>query len=200
MIFLYIFLSILSLIFILLLIPVRLDFKYGQEVTLTVRYAFLKMQLLPEKEKTEEPEKPEEQKKAEGKPKENKIKKLLKEKGLGGFLKLVKELMGLVTRQMIKIIKHIKIRELDIYAVAGGENAADAAMLYGEACAVIYPAVNTIASLCNGKKCRATVDLDYKLEEARAIATASVSLCPIFAATHGLKLIIKAIPYIKEFR
>ncbi len=195
----YIILSILALLFILLLIPLRIDFKYGDEIILILKYAFFKKQLLQEEEKVEDLEKPEEEKKEE-KPRVNKIKRLLDEKGLSGFLSLIKEITGLVTKQIVKIIKHIKIRELDIYAVAGGENAADTAILYGEACAIIYPLVNLISSVCKGKKCRASVDIDYNLPESKAIAVFSVSLRPIFVVSHGLKLIIKAIPYIKEFR
>ena len=195
MIALYIILSILSVLLILLSIPVHIKINYAEEVSFTVQYLFLKKKLTENKEESEKtlPEKSEEKK-------PNPAKEYIDSKGLRSFLRIIKEIVKLSAADTYKILKHIKVAELDIYAVAGGENAAEAAMLYGESCSIVYPAVNILKGISKSKNCRATVDIDYSLDESKVKANANISIRPIFAVTHGIHLIVKLLPYLKEFK
>lgn len=145
--------------------------------------------LLKRRKKTDKPQ-----------PQVSKIKELKDKHGLRGLLDIFKEIAKLAGAAALKILKRVKIRELDIYAVAGGDNAAETALLYGEACAVIYPVVNMLKGICRCKKTGVMVDADYKAKESAAICQAVISIRPVYIAGYGLKFIFKLIPRLMKLR
>lgn len=193
---LYIILGVLAFIFLLLMIPVVLRFDYSAETSLVLKYLFFKFTLFPRAEKPVK----EEKKTDKPQPQVSKIKELKDKHGLRGLLDIFKEIAKLAGAAALKILKRVKIRELDIYAVAGGDNAAETALLYGEACAVIYPVVNMLKGICRCKKTGVMVDADYKAKESAAICQAVISIRPVYIAGYGLKFIFKLIPRLMKLR
>lgn len=200
MIFLYILLGIFAVAFLALMIPVKLFFLYGEETELKISYIFYEKVILPE----EKDNKPHEEKKSEEAGHEKKegafdIRAFIDRNGLGGFISLVKDIVALIGKKVKKILKHLKIIELDIYASAGGDNVTDAAMLYGEACAVIYSAYGFISSISSPKYGGVSVDLDYE-KESFAVCELSCKLRPLFVLIHGLPMLLKLLPYINKLK
>lgn len=193
---LYIILGILAFVFLLLVIPVVLRFDYSAETSLVLKYLFFKFTLFPRAEKPVK----EEKKADKPQPQASKIKELKDKHGLRGLLEIFKEIARLAGAAAFRILKRVKIRELDIYAVAGGENAAETALLYGEACAVIYPVVNMVKGVCKCRKTGVTVDADYKAKDSTAICRAVLSIRPLYIAGYGLKFIFKLIPQLMKLR
>lgn len=201
---LLIILGILLFLFLLSVIPIRVVLSYGEEMNLTLKYLFFQFQLLPEQEEPPKPKKAaaKSQKKAEPKPQEpsmlDKLRALIKKKGVKSFLALIKEITVLLSGTLKNLMKHVKLKTLDIYFVAASDNAGDAAILYGEACAVVYPAVNILCSLGRCRDYHVSVDLDYSTEAPAAVAYAVLSVFPLFAAKEFLHLLVKGFPYLRE--
>ena len=139
MIVLWILLGLIALIFLLLCIPVRFDLNYNGETTVFIRYLFLKYRVLPAPEKKPESkkEKKPSEKESEEKAKEKKpnpllrqVKKYKEAEGLTGLLTLAKDLLKATGTRFGKLLKHIKLKDFDLYVlVGGGKDAAEIAGL-----------------------------------------------------------------------
>lgn len=164
---LYIILGILLLLFLITLIRVQVFMQYSDTVALSVKVLFVKIQLLPQKEKKKKPKekKPEKKKKPEEKkPKKEEEKKekkpsyltkLKEKKGLSGLISLFTSLAQIAVGMLKSIFSHIVIKKLDVGISLSGEDAASVAVNYGRVCSALYPAVNVIAA--------ATVCKDYNV-------------------------------------
>lgn len=209
MIVLWILLGLIALIFLLLCIPVRFDLNYNGEATVFIRYLFLKYRVLPAPEPIKE-KKPSE-KKSEEKAKEKKpnpllqqVKKYKEAEGLTGLLTLAQDLLKATGTRFGKLLKHIKLKDFDLYVLVGGEkDAAEIAVLYGEVCAGVYPAVSALLGLTNCKSPhgRVSVDLDYSVKEPKVLCTASGAVRPLFVVHHGVQFILRTIlPFYNKFQ
>lgn len=203
---LWVLLGLLLLFLLLTLIPVRAQLEFHGEFALAVKYLFLRIPLLPGKpeEETEEPEEPEgpEEEKPE-KPKKtsvaDRVKTSLKHEGLGGFLQALGELIKLLFKASAGIIKRIRLRSFDLYlCVAGAEDAAAGAELYGKIAAGVYTACGGLFRLLPCKKKGVTIDLDYGLAENRVDFSAELSILPFFVVAEGLRLVLKSIRPLKK--
>ena len=194
MIVLYILLGLLIFLSLLLCVPVHALVRYGEELELDVRYLFLKFTVLTEPDKPASP-KPAEPKKTESAPntKEKKpnallqkVRRSLKAEGFNGFMRLIGAFVQLTGTTAVKLICKLRIREFDLYVMTAGTDAAAAAILYGKACAVVYPAAEMLFHLIPCKKRRVSVDLDYNITEPYVKMEADVSLLPIHAVHYAL--------------
>lgn len=164
-----VFLIIVAVILILLILPLRMNIEYNDELKVRIGYLFLNFTVFPSKpKKKKKPAKKKTKEKAqtaETEPtenaKENKennsglMKRFsgLKEKyGLDGLIELLKRIVFVVTDVMKDSAKHMIIKNLVIRALIAGEDSADTAMKYGYACSVIYPAVSILDNSCRLKK------------------------------------------------
>ena len=191
MIVLWILLGLIALIFLLLCIPVRFDLNYNGEATVFIRYLFLKYRVLPTPEKKPNPLL-------------RQVKKYKEAEGLTGLLTLAKDLLKATGTRFGKLLKHIKLKDFDLYVlVGGGEDAAEMAVLYGEVCAGVYPAVSVLLGLTNCKSPhgRVSVDLDYSVKEPKVLCTASGAVRPLFVVHHGVQFILRTIlPFYNKFQ
>ena len=194
MIVLWILLGLIALIFLLLCIPVRFDLNYNGEATVFIRYLFLKYRVLPEKKKKKE--KKSSEKKSEEQAKEKKpnpllqqVKKYKEAEGLTGLLTLAKDLLKATGTRFGKLLRHIKLKDFDLYVlVGGGKDAAEIAVLYGEVCAGVYPAVSVLLGLTNCKS-------------PKVLCAASGAVRPLFVVHHGVQFILRTIlPFYNKFQ
>lgn len=72
----------------------------------------------------------------------SKIKKIISEKGLSGFLKIVKNLMIIIKNLSSYLLKHIYVVKFNLEIKISEEDSAQTAIKYGQACTVLYPAMN----------------------------------------------------------
>lgn len=206
MIVLWVLLGLLLLIFLLLLVPAHLEIRYAETVRMEARYLFLRYTLLPEPEKPQQPEKPQKKEKQEAQKEEKKepslqekFKRFFKVQGFSGVMHLAGDFLRLTGTAAVKLIRRCRLRRFDLYAVAGGDDAAAAAILYGQACAVLYPAAQVLFRLTKCGKGRISVDLDYNVKTPYAELSADLSLRPVFAVYYGLKYLIGLLPVYQRF-
>ena len=152
-------------------IPVKVSLSFDNKIHLTVKYLFLKLNILPtDPNKPKKPEKP----KAEPKPKEEKPKdeapkekkpnpilEMVKANGYDGMMLVIKNLGRVLGIYGGKIFKSIVFDEIDVYVSVGTGDAASTAIKYGEACQKIYPVFGFICSNNIVKKYDIFVEPDF---------------------------------------
>lgn len=210
MIIVWILLGLIVFVFLALSIPAHVDLKYTDTLSMDIRYLFLRFKVLPAPEKTEkkkpEKDKPKEKTAPSTAPKSKKpnvlvqkFKGFVKAEGYRGFMGLVGQFIGLTGTAAVSIIRKVRIRSFDLYVMTGGDDAAAAAILYGQTCATIYPAAELLFSLVKCKNHRISVDLDYSVAEPYVILEADASLSPLFALCYLLRYAGGVIPLLKRF-
>lgn len=207
MIVLWILLALLFLILLALLIPVHACVRYGEELALDIKYLFFKIPVLPVTEKPEEPkpeQKPAGAKKSAPKEKKpnpllEKVKSSFKAEGFKGFMDLVGRFVKLTGTTAVRIIKKLRLRDFDLYLMVGGEDAASAAILYGQICAAVYPAAEILFKLTKCRRRRMSIDLDYDVKEPYVKLEANVSVRPIFAVRYALQYLVGLLPLYQRF-
>ena len=119
------------------------------------------------------------------------FKTALKESGtfntFKGLLTRVLEILGRVG----EAVKHLKILKLNVKFTAGGENAA---LLYGSACAFIYPTVSAIANTVKTKKdaVNTEINCDFFAEENVFSLNIILRLRVIFGVLAAVKILLDA--------
>ncbi len=155
-IFLCVLAGIIGFFILVLSIPVRISMAYDDKIHLSIKYLFLKLNILPtnpnkpkkepkpKKEKPPKPEKPKDDKPKEKKP--NPILEMVKANGYDGMLAVIKNLGRILGIYGGKIFKSIRFDEVDLYIRVGTGDAASTAIKYGETCQKVYPVFGFI---CN---------------------------------------------------
>ncbi len=187
--------GVLLFLFVLTLFPLRLELGFQQEFSLKLRYLFFAFRLLPGKEKEPEKEKQEEEEPKEETEKKFDLKKSLKRHGFSGFLKTLFELIQVAAHSTKGVLSHLKIKVFDLYlCLAGAEDAAEAAIRYGQLSGAVYSACGLLFGLTGCRKKAVTVDLDYKAEEDQVDFSARLSILPLFLLKEGVSLLIHGLP------
>lgn len=140
MIALYVIFGIVLLIGVLLFCPVRLDILFEDTFSMKCKFLFIVFSVYPQKGKKKKRKKT--QKKDNENNKNNKFRDIIKEKGLSGFLKLIKKLVSIAVSTVKSLFSHLCVDSLDLNIMVAEEDAAATAIKYGQVCSVVYPALN----------------------------------------------------------
>ncbi len=137
--------------FFVLILSIRFTvyMTYDEEFMLDISWLFIKLHILPKKEKEEKPKKEKEPKKeneeepSEEKPEKEKKDNILvsfyKNQGFSGVLQLLKDTVNAINGMFGTIFRHFVFRELKLYMTVGSADAAETAQLYGKTCAAVFP-------------------------------------------------------------
>jgi len=205
MVFLYVLLGIAALIALLLSVPLIVQAEYGQELTLRVRWLFLRIPIVPAKEKKPkkkkkkkkkkpEKEKPEKPKKEKDPTKPNVIQRFYQYQGIPGFIDLLRR-----TVEILKKFRHgvwlcFRIRKLHLQmTITGGEPQALVDQ-YGKTCAAVFPALGWLSSHLRTKRggMRAHISPDFTGFAKKAMAfDADISICPLVLICALLAMLVR---------
>jgi len=196
--------AILFALFLFSLLPVRIFLQYQDKFTVTLRFLFLKKDLLAdtvsqiEQKPVEEIEpEPEEQEKHVL----NIFKDFFKREGFGGFMEFLSDAMRLMRKLGSSFLKHMQIREFDLHIIVHGEDAGEAAVRYGEVSALASAVYSTLFTL---KKCRKpyiSVDLDYEDKTDDSVnffCTLSIKI--LFLLILAIKALKNGLPLFRRFQ
>lgn len=190
---LWVILGICLCILVLLFCSVSVFVAFENEFQVTVRYLFLKFQLYPKIENTKKQQKKPSEKpeKDENIPSKSKIRGILEQKGLSGLINLLREAASAAAEAAGKWIRHLVIDQLYVEVTVADQDAAQAAVLYGEVCAGIY---TPLGFLLNQVTCRqyhinVVPDFQKKKCEARCRIDFHISLLHLLAP--ALKALIR---------
>lgn len=187
--------SILLFFVILVLCPVTCSIRYQDALFLKIRFLFISYQILPEKKKRKKSEKKKKskEKKVQKSEKESPIKAIIKDRGLSGFLRFIKELTATAAGALKKLWKHIRISNLSADVRVATEDAADTAIQYGHVCAVVYPSVNFLASNGKCKNYHVLVVPDFSSETSSVEFSANVHVKLCFLISLAVSTLIQII-------
>lgn len=207
-IFLCVIAGIIGFFLLVLSIPLKVSMAYDDKIHLTVRYLFIKLNILPvgpkkeKKPKKEKPPKPEKSKKEkppkpEGEKKPNPIVGMVKANGYDGMMAVIQNLFSVLGLYGGKIFKSIKFDEIDVYVCVGTGDAASTAIKYGETCQKIYPVFGFICSNNFVKKYDVCVEPDFLANKTQGefFLDMCITLRKIINATLGMvgRLIVKVV-------
>ncbi|MDR1409451.1 MAG: DUF2953 domain-containing protein [Oscillospiraceae bacterium] len=168
-----------------LLLCVRARFKVHYDETLCsvkLGWFFFSVTLYPKKEKPKKKAK-RKTKTDKDKPKEKSglFRPYMNQEGIAGAFAILRQALDALGGTLRGLRKDLLIHNLQVYvdvASASGD-AADTAILYGKACAVLYPLVNGIITAVRTGRYDVIVNPDYLASSSRAELYATVSLRPI---------------------
>lgn len=206
MIVLYILGGLLLLLALVLLIPAGLRLEFREAFSLELTFLCFRVPLQGEEEEEAEEQPPREEAEKEEKEEESdkpglgdRLKAALKREGFQGFLQSLGELIGLAGRAGAGVLKRLRLREFDLYlCLAGKENAAAAAQMYGRLSAGVYSACGGLFALMPCRKKGVTVDLDYDARESSVIFSAWLSIRPIFVVKELLVLLFRSLRPVRK--
>ena len=210
--------ALLLLLLLILLIRVDLILKYNEEdgFVASVRVLFFSFGGKKKAETVASTQKPKQQKKKKEKEKEKEKEKdegsnglILRALGFSHFSDketvkrhiredgvsyLVTETALSVRRLFQKlgyIVRHIRIKKLDLTCISGGEDPASAALDYGKTCAVLYPFLGYLESAVRSspKKMSAEVRCDFDREKSVYAFDTVISLRTFHAVWAVLTLV-----------
>lgn len=198
MLFLYIFISVASIISALLFINIVITMDYHSEFSFDVKWLFLKYRVYPEKEKTEKDSKPDKKKQQSKKPAKNEkpkssiFAKFYQNQGFDGVVTLIQNTAASLNTIFKRMIHAVTIKNLCIDLRVAGEDSAQTAIRYGTICSLIFPAVGTICATIRVKKYHLNINPDFLGHESKANFNTMISVSPI-------RLVIAAIIFLFEF-
>ena len=190
--------SIILVLFLLLLFPVKAYLKFDDEFKIKFKYLFLSYKLDDKKIEEDEEEIKE---KTESKGFKDFIKRVIKkENGVSGFLNLLIDLIKKAVNSSKKIISHISIKKFDLYVCVGANDPAESAIRYGQVSAGIYSATAALFSIFKCRKKAVSVDMNYDSTENTVLFEAIISIPLLFLLTQGIIIVKDLLPYIKKFK
>jgi hypothetical protein len=149
--FVFVLAAIAMILIFLLCMRVKLCIGYSGDFDFKVKYLFFTFSV-------------KKQEKGKAKPKKEKPKTETKKPTIAQmrtFIDLFERFWGVAKETVVKIKKKMRIDKLKIDFLAGGDDAALTAITYGEACAVIFPAVSALGELVKVKKQQITVNANF---------------------------------------
>lgn len=192
---LYIILGIIAFFVILLSIKFAVTVHYEGDVAVSVKWLFIKINILPkhekkpkkEKKKKEKKDKKEEEPKKEDETiKEPKKKKgdnmfvrFYKNRGVDGVVQLLKDACAALGGMFGRIGRAFTFEELYIALQIGGDDSADTAIKYGEVCAGAFPAMGLFVNKARVKKYSIDISPDFIYNKTEARLHTQISLRPI---------------------
>ena len=184
---------------IVLVCPVIIDIQFKDSFVVKIKILGIPITVFPQKEKPQSEEqkvKKKKKKKPEEKEKTgkfSKIKGILESKGLSGLLDFFKELAGVAAGTGKKLFSHLVIYQLSVDISISNEDAAKTAIQYGQACAVVYPAMSMITTVAKCKQSHVFVIADFDDKKTKADFRLKAGMRPIFVLTAGISGLIRLI-------
>lgn len=176
-----------ALILLILFVPIRLCFRYGDQPELTVKIAFVPIPILPQTKKTEKKSTKPAPKKPKDPNKPGFIKNMKQQHGLAGLIAFLKEIIRLVSQLTGGVLKGLVLEHLDLFVSIGGADPAETAVTYGKACATIYPAVEALRVFLRHGRRRVEVQPDYFATKTVIRCDLVIRLRPILPIRHAIR-------------
>ena len=92
-----------------------------------------------------------------------------------------------------KLFSHLVIYQLLVDIAISNEDAAKTAIQYGQACAVVYPAMSMITTVAKCKQSHVCVIADFDDKKTKADFRLKAGMRPIFVLTAGISGLIRLI-------
>ena len=201
MTFLYILMGIILFSTLVLSLPLHISVGYDDKIRVSIKYLFIKLDILPlkskpKKEKTPKEPKPENNVKKEDAPKEKKQNPLLemvKANGYDGMMLVLGNFGRIMKTYGGKLFKSVVFNEIYLYIQVATGDAASTAIKYGQTCQKVYPAMGFICSNNIVKKYDINVDSDFLANKTQGEFYFDMQLCIRKIINASIAMVIRLI-------
>jgi hypothetical protein len=187
----------------LLILPITVSANFENELTAKVSYLFFHYKILPQPEKPKQLEKNNKEKKEE-KQEENstisKIKGIINQKGLPGFLNIIKDFVSVGTGAAKKLFSRVTIQTVSVHIEVADEDAAQAAILYGYTCSVVYPAMSLLVNNLKCKEYQIHIHADFKEKKSKVQFYIKAQVRLLFILKITLTALLQSLKVLKDTR
>lgn len=205
---LWIMLAVVLLVLLTLCLPVRVNIKYDDSVSVKIKYLFLSFKVVPPPEKKNKSKRKNKKKKNKKTSQQNKkstpkkkkqnqtwkqIKDLYDQKGLDGFLTFITELAKLAGGSLKNLSAHTVFKRFDANIIVATGDAADTAVKYGYVCAAVYPAVSLVLNAVKYKDYKIDITTDFDKKEPVIDFEAEASVILWFVAAEAVRALVKLV-------
>ena len=181
-------LIVLAALTLLLLCPIRLDFCWNQEVTLTARWLFFKFGLLPQNKKKNAPKAETKQAAADPLAGQATVGQTSTQ-SLTQYADLLPGLLGGLKDCLLFVLRHTKVKRLELNMLVSREDAAETAIAFGRANQAVYTALGLLQNLLKfGCTPKINIGFDYLVKEEETEVYASSATAPLFVLVGGVGL------------
>jgi len=179
-------------------VGVRVVYDQG-DLTVKVRFGPVKLQVLPQPEKTEQAEKKpkKEPKKKEKKEKPKKPKAKINREQIFFALEKLPPILG---RALRRTGKSIRIEPLKVWLLAAGNDPADTALLYGQLEAALAAGLPVLRRVIRIKEEDIRLYLDFTEQQMDCIADVGIALRPWSLVTIGVRALASLVKWYFGFR
>lgn len=196
---LFIVLFIILLLLIILLLPVTADLSYKGELSYRFKYAGItlfdseKMVDIKNVKRKKKNKKQDKEKSSEeqDKPKENFFKKIYNQKGFFGTVRYCANLLGIILKKLLWVVKHFKFRRFNLDVTLASEDAANTALEYGGVCCAVYPVLSLLESTADFKMKQVNISADFDKTEPEFQISLSVTTRLIYWLIAAISAIIE---------
>lgn len=192
--------SVALFLLVLLFCPVLMLADFEQEFSFQIRYLFLRFRLYPQPIKQQHAGKEAEEPAAEEKKGLKKLKETLQEKGLSGFLEILRETAALASDTMAKFLPHLVISRFSLLIAVAGEDAASTALNYGHVCAAVFPLLGILFANIRCRKHYVRIEPDFQAETSRVKCSVKAKISLIFIVYALLTAFFRGIRIITKFK
>lgn len=200
MIFFYVVLGIIAFFLLVLSVPLHISVGYDDKIRVSIRYFFVKLNILPAKPKPKKEKPPKEPKAKEEKPpkpqkekKPNPIMEMVKTNGYDGMMLVLSNLMRILKIYGGKIFKSVVFDEIDLYISVGTGDSAATAIKYGKTCQKVYPVIGYICSNNVVKKYDVNVEPDFLANDTQGEFYCDLHLCIRKILNASIAMVIRLI-------
>ncbi len=185
---LYVLVVIFILIVAILYSPVRVNGEYSDEkIYLFAKWFFVRYDVYPvDKRKKQKRRKKTEKRIQRKSHTKGKISSIL-------FLKIMALTIIELGKCAVVVLRNANFKKFDLEVLVGGEDAAEAAMTYGEICSFVYPTLGLLHSVSKMKNPKINVFTDYDKKDVDVKFVFSVNIPLIILVVSRFKILTGAI-------
>lgn len=185
---------------ILLVCPVTVKMRFENEFTATIRYLFFRYKIRPEPEVPKREEKVGKEKIEEKEDTKSKIKEIIRQKGLSGFLNIINKFASVATGAAKKLFSRLTIQNISVDIAVADEDAAQTAIYYGYTCSVVYTAMGILVANKNCKRYHMNVVPDFNKKESKVLFQCKIRIKLFSILTSLLPALIQSLKIYKAMK
>lgn len=157
---------IITLLFLLLILPLTIELSFKDKFLLKVKYfgitVYDNQKNIGDKSKKSSKENSKtKSENNDNKPKDNFLKKTYDQKGLLGTVKYLSDLLSMLFKKIGWLIKRIKFRKFKLNLAVATPDAASTAIQYGAICSALYPVLSILTANLNFKAKEINISADF---------------------------------------
>lgn len=196
---LLIILGIVLFLFLLLLFPVHVSVTFETELGLKVRYLLFRYTVLPQPpQKAKKKAAKEAKENAEKHETKSKIREIIDQKGLSGFVSLLKEFASVAAGTAKKLFSRVTMDLLFADVVVSDEDAAQTALLYGGVCAAVCGSAAALLSIMKYKRYHINVVPDFQAKQSAVKFELRAHVIPVFLVAPLLSALFRSLKIMKS--